>query len=196
MHARRVACFVLGMWLGGGLLVAWLATANLKTADQLIDRASPTARLELKALGAAPQALLRYQASEENRANRRLWETAQLILGSVFFGLMLFGSRESKFLLGGILLLILLVALERFLVTPAVTAHWRLLDFAPGAAPGERSRYLVLETGYMAIEGAKWLLTVVLAGRIVFSRKGSGRSRDSRRQFDQVNKSDYSHINR
>jgi hypothetical protein len=106
-----------------------------------------------------------------------------------------FGSRESKFLLGGVLLLVLMVALERFLVTPAVTAQGRLLDFAPGAAPGEYNRYWVLEKSYMAVEGTKWLLTLVLAGRIVFSRKGSGRSRDSRRKLDQVNKPNYSRVN-
>jgi hypothetical protein len=183
------------MWLGGSLLVAWLASANLKTAEQLVNRAGPAARLDSKGLATNPRALLRYQAAEENRANQRRWETAQLILGCAFFGLMLFGSQESKFLLGGVLLLLIIVAIEHLLVTPAVTAQGRLLDFARGAAPGEYNRYWILEKSYMAIEGTKWLLTVVLAGRIVFSQKGSGRSRDSRRKLDLVNKPDYGRVN-
>jgi hypothetical protein len=196
MHARRFACFVLGLWLGGGLLVAWLTRVNLKMADHLESHARPAARLELKARGANAAALARYQAAEENREFRRVWEIAQLILGCGFFGLMLFGSRESKFLLAGILLLILVVALERFIMTPAITARGRLLDFSvPEAAWGESNRYRVLEISYGAVEGVKWLLTAILAGRLVFSRKGSGRSRDSRRQLDRVDKANYRSVN-
>lgn len=195
MHARRFACFVLGLWLGGGLLVAWLTSVNLQVADHLVSNANPAARLELKALGPNSRALLRYQASEENRRYYRIWGSAQIILGFAFFALMLFGSRESKYLLGGILVLIVLTVFELALVTPALTAQGRLQDFAP-AVSAERNRYWVLESSYWAIEGVKWLLTVLLAGQMVFSRNGSGRSRDSRRKLDEVNKPNYSRVNR
>jgi hypothetical protein len=196
MHARRFACFVLGLWLGGGIFLAWLTSVNLKTADRLVAQASPAARLQLKTLGPNAPAVLRYQASEENRQYRRRWETVQIILGTLFFGLMLFGSRESKYVLGGIVLLLLMVALERFVVTPAVAAQGRLLDFAaPDAASGERNRYWVLESSYLAIEGVKGLLTMALAAGMVFSRKRSGRSRDSRHKLDQVDKPNYSRVN-
>jgi hypothetical protein len=193
MHARRFACFVLGIWLGGGLLVAWLTSVNLKVADRLESRAAPTARLELKAMGPHAAALRRYEAAEENREYYRVWETAQMIGGCAFFALMLFGSRESKTLLCGILLLILLVALERLVISPAVLGQGRLLDFAePGTNPGEGNRYWVLLMGYRVAEGVKWLLTAGLAGRLVFSRKGSGRTRDSRRRTEQVGQGAYS----
>jgi len=53
----------------------------------------------------------------------------------------------------------------------------------------------VLQTGYLVIEGVKWLFIVALAGQMVFSRKGSGRSRDSRRKLDEINKPNYSRVN-
>ena len=196
MHARRFACLVLGLWLGGCLFMAWVATENFRVADQLVSQASPTARLELKAIGPDPRALLRYQASEENRRYFRLWETAQIVLGCVFFGFMLFGSRESKYLLGGILLLILIVALQRLIVTPEITAEGRLLDFVAPGATAERTRFWLLHSTYVGIELAKWALMLILAGRMVFSRKGSGRSRDARRQLNQVDKTNYSRVNR
>src|SRR5215472_16736923 len=150
MHARRFACFVLGLWLAGGLFMAWVATENFGIADQLASQANPTARLELKAMGPNAHALLRYQASEENRRYFRLWETGQIMLGILFFGLMLFGSRESQFLLGGILLLVVLVMFQRFLLTPEITAAGRLLDFAaPGAATGTRDKFWVLHSAYV-----------------------------------------------
>jgi len=81
-------------------------------------------------------------------------------------------------------------------VTPALTAQGRLVDFAPpDAAAAERNRYWVLQTGYLAIEGVKWLFIVALAGQMVFSRQGSGRSRDSRRKLDEINKPNYSRVN-
>jgi hypothetical protein len=197
MHARRFACFVLGLWLAGGLFVAWLSSLNLQTADRLVAQASPTARLELKVLGPNARALLRYQASEANRRYYRQWETAQIMLGCAFLALMLFGSQESKFLLAGILLLVLMVVFQRFVVTPAFVAQGRLLDFAsPGATSGEHSQYLVLAGGYYGVEGVKWLLILILTGWMVFSRKGSGRSRDSRRQFNGVDKPNYGRVNR
>lgn len=196
MHARRFACFVLGLWLGGGLFMAWVATQNFRMADRLVSDASPAARLELKAMGPRAQAILRYQASEENRRYFELWETAQIGLGFAFFALMLFGSRENQFLLGGILLLVIITALQRFLLTPEITADGRMLDWAEGAAAqGARNQFWVLHTTYVAVEAGKWLLTAALAARMVFSRKGSGRSRDSRRQFDGVNKSNYRRVN-
>src|SRR5579883_480650 len=197
MHARRFACFVLGLWLAGGLFVAWLSSVNLQVADRLIAEATPTARLELKVLGSNAPALLRYQASEENRRYYRLWETAQIIFGFAFFALMLFGSQESKTLLGGILLLVLVVVFQRFVVTPSYVAEGRLLDFATGdALLGERTRYGILQSGFYAVEGVKGLLILVLTGRMVFSRKGSGRSRDSRHKLDEVNKPNYGRVNR
>ena len=196
MHARRFACFVLGLWLGGGLLVAWLTWVNQQVADHLVNDSNPAARLELRALGPNSRAVLRYQASEEGRRYYQVWESAQIILGLAFFTLMLFGSRENKYLLAGILVLILLVVFERTLVTPALTAQGRLVDFAPpDAAAAERNRYWVLQTGYLAIEGVKWLFIVALAGQMVFSRQGSGRSRDSRRKLDEINKPNYSRVN-
>ena len=196
MHARRFACFVLGLWLGGGLLVAWLTWVNQQVADHLVNDANPAARLELRALGPNSRAVLRYQASEEGRRYYQVWESAQIILGFAFFTLMLFGSRENKYLLAGILVLILLVVFERTLVTPALTAQGRLVDFAPpDAAAAERKGYWVLQTGYLAIEGVKWLFIVALAGQMVFSRQGSGRSRDSRRKLDEINKPNYSRVN-
>jgi hypothetical protein len=195
MHARRFACFILGLWLGGSLFMAWVATQNFREVDRLLSQASPEARLQLKTLGPNARTLLRYQASEQNRWYFEMWETCQLILGSLFFLLMLFGSGESKYLLGGILLVILLVCLQRFFLTPEIVARGRVLDFVrPDRDIPERNQFWVLHTGYVGIEVVKWALLTLLAARMVFSRKRSGRSRDSRRDFNMVDKANYGRI--
>jgi hypothetical protein len=196
MHARRFACLILGLWLGGAIFMAWVATQNFREVDRLLDQASPAARLELKALGPNARTLLRYHAAEENRWYFRAWETGQIILGTGFLLVMLFGSRENQFTLGGIVLLILIVAVQRFFLTPEITAQGRVLDFmAPDAGLPDRNRFWVLHSAYAGVEVGKWVLMLVLGGKMIFSRQRSGRSRDSRRELDMVNKPDYGRVN-
>lgn len=194
MHARRFACFALGLWLGGSLLMWWLAAQNARAADRLLDTASPTARLQIKPLGGSARLVLRYAADEQTRRYGRDWEAGQLVLGSLFFLLMLFGSREHYVLPGGILLMLLLVCLERLVIAPEMTAQGRLLDFAPQGTP-EHVKFGVLQTAYYGVEAAKFALGLVLTGTMVFSSKRSGRSRDARRQLNFVDKADYRRVN-
>jgi len=175
--------------------MAWVATQNFRIADRLAERATPAARLELKVMGPNARTLLRYQASEDNRALFHDWEVAQLLLGTGFFLLMLFGSRESKVLLCGIVLLLVLTAFERFVLTPAVTAQGRVLDFVTaGQQTGDRNQFWVLHSAYVGVELGKWALTLSLAAQMVFSRRRSGRSRDARSELDLVNKANYRRV--
>src|SRR5215203_4160783 len=128
MHARRFASFVFGLWLAGGLFMAWVATQNFRSVDRLLSHENPSATLRLNPLGEEARAILRFQAAEQNRWYFRNWETVQLIVGSLFFFTMLFGSREDKFILLGALVLVLLVVLQRFFLTPEVTALGRMID--------------------------------------------------------------------
>jgi hypothetical protein len=194
MHARRFACFALGLWLGGSLLMWWLAGQNARAAERLLDQAGPSARLQMKPLGINARLVLRYAAYEQTRTYGRAWEAGQLALGSLFFLLMLFGSREHYILLSGILLMILLVYLERLVITPEMTAQGRLLDFAPEGTPAQ-VRFDVLQTAYYGVEAAKFVLGLVLTGAMVFSSKRSGRSRNTRRQLNFVDKADYRRVN-
>ena len=54
-----------------------------------------------------------------------------LVNGVVFFFVMVFGSRESKYMLLGVLLLLVLTALQKFLLTRELVALGRLIDFVP-----------------------------------------------------------------
>src|SRR4051812_4072938 len=122
MHARRFACFVLGLWLAGGLFMAYVATQNFRGVDRLLSGGNPAAASRLKPLGPQARMLLRYQASEMNRWLFRAWENTQLVGGTVFFFVLLFGSRENKLVLTGILLALGLVLLQRLLITPEIVA--------------------------------------------------------------------------
>jgi hypothetical protein len=195
MHARRLASFLLGLWLAGGLFMAWVATENFREVDRLLSGDNPTATLRFKPLGSDARMLLRYHASEQNRWLFRSWETGQIVYGAAFFMLMLFGSRENKFILGGVLLLTLLVLVQRLFLSPELIAVGRMIDFVPQAATSpDRSKFWIIHAAYTGVEMGKWVLILILTGQMVFSRKRSGRSRDSRRKVDSVDKPNYRRV--
>jgi hypothetical protein len=192
MHARRLACFLLGLWLAGGVVMAWVTRENLGAADRLWAHRSPAATLRLKALGPDARSILRLQALEENRRLSGKWETAQIVFGSLFFLAMLFGSRENKFVLLGVLLLTALVLLQKFLITPELNALARLVDVLPeGQLSPERNRLWVVDAAGFGVEAGKALVALVLTASLVFSSKRSGRSRDARRELNGVDKPDH-----
>jgi hypothetical protein len=197
MHARRFACFFLGLWLAGGLFMAYVATQNFRGVDRLLSGDNPAAGLRLKPLGPQARMILRYQASEMNRWLFGAWETTQLVCGAVFFVIMLFGSRENKFVLAGILLGLGLVLLQHLVLTPELIALGRLIDFVPPNAPSpDRRQFWVLHNAYSGIEVGKWLVALVLAGKMVFfSGDRTGHSRHTRRELDGIDKADYRRVN-
>jgi hypothetical protein len=196
MHARRLACFLLGLWLAGGLFMAWVATQSFHEVDRLLSHTNPTATVHYQPLGDDARPLMRFQASELNRYLFHDWENAQLALGVALLILMLFWTRESKLVLGGTLVLLALTAVERFLLSPEITALGRAIDFAAATADlPQRNRFWIAHTVYAAIEVTKWLIALALTARLVFSAKRSGRSRDARQKLDRVDKRDYGNVN-
>ena len=132
-----------------------------------------------------------------NRWLFRAWENTQLVGGTVFFFVLLFGSRENKLVLTGILLALGLVLLQRLVITPEIVALGRLIDFVPPNAPSpERQQFWVVHTAYAGIEVGKWLVALVLAGKMVFfSGERAGRLRHTRRELDGIDKADYRRVN-
>jgi hypothetical protein len=176
--------------------MAWVATQNFRQVDRLLERNDPAAATRLQPLGSDARTVLRYAASEQNRWFFRNWEIVQLVSGALFFFAMLFGSAEKKLFLGGLLLLLALVAVQRFMLTPEIIALGRMIDFVPPyQSSPERSRFWVLHTAYSGVEVCKWVLTLVLTGYLAWSGQRAGRSRDARRELDGVDKSDYRRVN-
>ena len=204
MHPVRPVCFVLGSWLAGGVFMAWVATQNFRGVDRLLDQPNPAAKLEFKALdgdrnfgSGAARMLLRYQVSEQNRFYFESWEIVQMTLGSLLFLFLLFGTREDKYLLAGVLVMVVLVAVERLVLTPDLTALGRNLDFVPLADPSpERGRFWLLHNAYSSVELVKWAIGLLLAGRLVAGHRHRRSRGDVRQQLDVIDKANHRHIDR
>lgn len=197
MHLRRFLCFLLGIWLVGGLMVAWIASESFSLADQLATQPNPIAAAQLRSIPAATvRMLLRYQSGEQNRYYFEAWEYAQIMLGFFLFCFVLFGTRENKIFLFLILGMLLIVFLQRFFLTPELKSLGRELDFAaPETMGSERARFWVLHGGYTMAELMKLGTGFFVTLHLLFGR-WRGSLRDSRKELDMVNKADYRHINR
>lgn len=174
MHLTRIAALLLGAWLGGCLFMDTVATQNFRSVDRML--ASPTAQMKqrIDALGGhdAARALLRYQASEQNRQYFTNWEQVQIVLGLLLM-LMLYvaGQRDRVTLwLAGLILVV--AVLMHFLLTPEITRLGRAMDFAPVGRPsGESTRFWIFHGIYSALELIKLGWGVALGVWLVLPRK-------------------------
>jgi hypothetical protein len=166
MHFRRLAALLLGAWLGDSVFMDMVATQNFRSVDRLL--AAPPAQVaeRIQALGGhdAARVFLRYQVSEQNRWYFQTWERVQVALGAVLFLVLLFGAVPNRVTLLITLLMLAMVLLMHFFLTPEITRLGRAADFAPAA---DRTRFWTFHGMYSAGELIKLGLGIVLAARLL-----------------------------
>lgn len=171
MQFHRCATLILGIWLGVSVFMDFVATSNFKTVSRVMGS------LDLRAVEAAkkvsdPDALrqlLRYFAGETNRYLFEQWEWTELMLGLLLFLVLVFGRTYQKFAMSMCLLMLLIVAVQRFKLTPAITELGREIDFSPTAS----KRFAVFHAAYGYSEIAKLLMGVAMAVRLLIRRHSS-----------------------
>ncbi len=173
MHFRRLACFLLGGWLAGGLFMASVATQNFRSVDRLLAKPAAPARQQVDKLGRdAARALLRYEASEQNRLYFETWGIVETVIGFMLLMVLLFGSTETNLTLLLALLMLLIAVLQRFALTPEIVILGRVIDFVPATQPSpERAHFWILHAAFSSIEVFKWGLGFVLTAKLLFRRK-------------------------
>src|SRR5215831_11979680 len=121
MHYRRIVCLILGLWLGGGVIMAWFGARSFITPQQVINESNPGFALQTKPLGpATTRAVLKHQVAQMNRWLFQSWENLQLAIGVFLFCYLLFGTMEGKFTLGLALVMLALVAVQRIGISPTM----------------------------------------------------------------------------
>ena len=175
----------------------WVTTQDFNYADRMFDE-DPAVMVMLKTIGpTAGRAVLRHQVAELNRELYETWEFAQLAIGTFFFLFLLMATREGKFAIGLALLLVLLVAAQRFWLTPELNYRGRPLDFAVKGGPaGDRARFLMVRGIYIGMELFKWAVGLVLAAMLVFRKSRRARSGYTRQELNMVDEANHGHIDR
>ena len=194
MHTRRFATLLLGIWLSGSLFMMGVAIQNLNGVDELLKSPDPAANQYIKVLGTdSARTLLLHQVSELNRFYYQNWEVAQLCIGIVVALTLLFATNGDKLYMGGTGLLLLIVIVEHWLITPQMITFGKVIDFIPPEAPSvERIKFWRFQNAYMVLEAVKLIFLLAVSGRLLVIR--SRRRYRSRKDVDLVNDSDHAAI--
>ena len=170
MHFHRLAALLLGAWLGGSVFMDMVATQNFRSVDRLLSAPPMQVAERIQALGGhdGARVFLRYQVSEQNRWYFQVWERVQIALGAVLFLVLAFGAGPKRLTLVLTLLMLAMVLVMHFFLTPEITRLGRTFDFAPTA---DRSRFWTLHGMYSAGELIKLGLGIVLAVRLLLRTK-------------------------
>jgi len=153
--------------------MAMVATQNFRSVDRLLAKPAAPAAQQVGKLGPeAARALLRYQVSEQNRWYFETWGIIETAVGVLLLLVLIFGSTETNFTLLLALLMLVVVLLQRFVMTPEIVALGRIIDFVPAAQPSaERSRFWMLHTAFTSMEVLKWGMGYFLTAKLLFRRK-------------------------
>jgi hypothetical protein len=178
MHFRRLATFLIGLWLGGGVFMDFVATQSFASVERLLPQVKTIRRDDARGL-------LRRHAAEQNRFLFEQWERVQFGLALALF-LTLLASPTDKTAFGLCLFMTLVVFADRFFFTPEMA---RLAAESPVPA-----NFSTLNEFYGGFEIAKNAAAVVAATKLmVRRRRDSGKVRN---QIDMVDEPHHRHVNR
>jgi hypothetical protein len=193
MHYRRIVCLILGLWMGGGLVTAWFGARSFQTVDRVMNQGNPGFALQTKPLGhTVTRMVLRHEVAEQNRWLFQSWENMQIVIGVFFFGYLLFGTMEGKFTLLLAFLMLIVVAVQRIGLSPALATLGSSLDYLPAdSVATERAKFWMIHSAYIGMELAKLGLGIIVCA-LVLRR---ARSVDPLNQFNMVDKANHRHVN-
>lgn len=210
MSSRRLAVFLLGVWLGCSLFMVWVATNNLRSVDTIVKQTDPRLQREVKDIGFdRVRTLMRFEAAELNRHYFYYWGLVQILWGLVT-GLVLFNATSAnRFTMIMMLAIFLILLLQHFLVAPAIVEIGRGFDFVPAdQMQDERRAFSTYHAYFSSMEALKLLLLTTVCGRMLLhGSSGKRRHRSSGgsasavgeglgRQVDLINKADDGHVDR
>jgi hypothetical protein len=196
MHSRRFCALLLGGWIAGSLVTAWVASHNLTSVEAHASISVKRIREEVLAAGEdRVRGLFRLQAAELNRYYFEHWELAQLAIGLLLGVILLFATNGNRLMMAAWLTMYVIVLFQHFALTPRMIELGRGLDLSSiDEFIDERKAFQKLHAFYGWNELAKGLAALVLGARLLVSRgPASGRRRRSR--IDEVNNANDSHVN-
>lgn len=165
----------LGMWLGAAVLVDVLAARNFATIDSFIPApgsSAVTARIA-KAGRDSIRVILRRNAAEENAAIFEVWEWSQIGIATVFFFLILCGDRPPASALVLVPVMIVILLLQRFVLTPHVVSLGREVDEIPArelTGNPTVAHFWAFHGVYSGCEILKLLLGLAVGARLMIRR--------------------------
>jgi hypothetical protein len=171
MQFHRFASLILGIWLGVSVFMDFVAVENFHSVSRVMGSLDVRAVETAKKVSDpdALRQLLRYFAGETNRYLFEQWEWAELLLGLALLLVLLFGRTYQKFAMSLCVLMMVIVVVQRFKLTPAITELGRELEFSTSAS----RRFASYHAAYGYVEIAKIAMGLMMAVRLLIRRGSS-----------------------
>jgi hypothetical protein len=195
MHVRRLAALILGAWIAGSLFLMAVATGNFRTVDRILENPHPPVTDYIQKLdGETARIFLRHLAAEQNRRYFDRWESVQLALAVALLVTLFFGVSANKWVMAACSLMLLLVIVQHWLITPELVLAGKSIEFlSPDEFSLQRVRFQSYHRMYSALEIVKMALAAGLSVRLLLHRS---RRRQFREQVDPIHHADHSGVNR
>lgn len=149
------------------------AIVNFRAVDRFLsDPGIPSADLIHTAGHDNARVLLRRAAGESNGWLFEQWEWIQLVTGLALFLVFLFGERPPKIPMALCLLMMAVVLVERFALTPNIVRLGRIIDFLP-ADPKlpDRVTFSAYHGAYSILDIVKIAFGFAIAGILIIRRQ-------------------------
>ncbi len=172
MHSRRLASLLIGAWLAASIFMDFVAVQQFRSVDRFLNEPSALTANQIRSMGGKEEVrmLLRHHSGELNRSLFEDWEYTQLVLAVVTIAVFLFGHGEApRLALLMSIIMLMIVAVDRFYLTPEITKWGRLLDF-PNTPGANSDHFWKLHGAYSALELLKIALSVTAAASLLFRR--------------------------
>jgi hypothetical protein len=149
------------------------AIVNFHAVDRfLADPGIPAAQLIHNAGHENIRVLLRRTAGEANGWLFEQWEWIQLVTALSLLLVFIFGSRPPKIPMALCGLMMILVLVERFALTPNIIRLGRIIDFLPaGPQMPDRVGFNWYHRAYSMLEIAKLVAGFAIAGLLIVRRQ-------------------------
>ncbi|MGH8678386.1 MAG: hypothetical protein ACREUQ_08570 [Burkholderiales bacterium] len=167
-----LAVAILGAWVAMTVCMWVAASGSFSTVNRVLGGSNPQFAEASKPMTAdQTRVVLRYLTSEINRTYFRAYGWAQLALGALLLGLILWSAPRDPFNLAVAGAMLALAAVLMLYITPEIVAIGRQIDFVPRApAPPELSRFRALHGAFTGLDGAKLLAALFMLGRMILAR--------------------------
>lgn len=180
MFTRRLATFLLGIWIGCCLLIDFQALQKDRAVAKVMDNPSDQARTRITAVPEMAGQLLRHMAGEQVRSLRSDWEVVQGVIAVTTVVLMVFTDQRKPAAIALGVVMGALAFIQHFMITPEWNFVGRELDFLD-----ERASFTVASRNWTLtqIYGGTEILKLLLGGMLAsyfFAMESTVKRRKSR----------------
>jgi hypothetical protein len=187
MHTRRISTFLLGAWILGCALMAYISVQALTTSASLASPVPAVTEIEQKLGYDLTAMLVRHVQQDQARAILRFWERGEILLGIALGGCLFMATQRKIFPLVICGLMVMLAMFQFFALSPEIAYRGREADLPPGNNNvATMTRLIALQQVYFGVEIVKLMAGGLLASYLFVFRT----SRRSRKERDLIHSED------